>query len=248
MLTILTSKQIGLADKFTIKHEPISSINLMERYASCSYKIIRELLKSHQHICKIHIFCGVGNNGSDGLAIARMFINDGFTPEIYKVCFSHKTSDEFQINTIRLTELNANINIIETENNFPGISKDDFKSIIYRLTYTDVVHRDRAYEVDDPDYGIKAIYDALKSVGGEEGREEVLASAQREGNCWFYVFIALFRIKSGLPDQISREVELSFKINIFEEAINKVSQIGFINLTSKKESGFPLLPFVNCSM
>ena len=25
-------------------------------------------------------------------------------------------------------------------------------------------------------------------------------------------------------------------------------QIGFFNLTSKKESGFPLLPFVNCSM
>ena len=41
----LTSKQISLADKFTIKHEPISSIKLMERAASCGYKIIRELLK-----------------------------------------------------------------------------------------------------------------------------------------------------------------------------------------------------------
>ena len=125
MLPILTSKQISLADKFTIKHEPISSINLMERAASCGYKIIRQLLKSHQQICKIHIFCGVGNNGGDGLVIARMFINDGFTPEIYKVCFSHKASDDFQINSIRLTELNANINTIEIEDNFPRISKDD---------------------------------------------------------------------------------------------------------------------------
>jgi NAD(P)H-hydrate epimerase len=125
MLPILTSKQIGSADKYTIKHEPISSINLMERAASCGYKIIRELLKSHQQICKIHIFCGVGNNGGDGLAIARMFINDGFTPEIYKVYFSHKTSDNFQTNVIRLTELNAKIKNIERENNFPCISKDD---------------------------------------------------------------------------------------------------------------------------
>jgi len=125
MLPILTSKQIGSADKYTIKHEPISSINLMERAASCGYKIIRELLKSHQQICKIHIFCGVGNNGGDGLAIARMFINDGFTPEIYKVYFSHKTSDNFQKNVIRLKEIETKIQSIKSENDFPRISADD---------------------------------------------------------------------------------------------------------------------------
>ena len=74
MFPILTPKQIGLADKFAIKNEPISSIKLMERAASCSYKIIRELLESHQRNHKIHIFCGVGNNAGDGLVIARIFI------------------------------------------------------------------------------------------------------------------------------------------------------------------------------
>ena len=126
MLPILTSKQIGLADKFTIKHEPISSINLMERAASCSYKIIRKFLKSHQQINKIYVFCGIGNNGGDGLAISRMFINDGLIPEIYKVCFSQKASSDFQVNTSRLRKLNVNIKTIETEDDFPFIKKDDF--------------------------------------------------------------------------------------------------------------------------
>ncbi len=125
MLPILTSKQIRSADVFTIKHEPISSIDLMERAASCCYKIIRELLKSHQQNCKIHIFCGVGNNGGDGLAISRMLINDGYSPAIYKVCFSQKSSDNFQKNAIRLKEIETKIQSIKSENDFPRISADD---------------------------------------------------------------------------------------------------------------------------
>lgn len=125
MLPILTSKQIRSADVFTIKHEPISSIDLMERAASCGYKIIRELLKSHQQNCKIHIFCGVGNNGGDGLAISRMLINDGYSPAIYKVCFSQKSSDNFQKNAIRLKEIETKIQSIKSENDFPRISADD---------------------------------------------------------------------------------------------------------------------------
>ena len=69
MLKILSSAQIKKLDQYTIEHEPISSIHLMER--AC-LAFITWFIKEFEAPKKIGIICGTGNNGGDGLAIARL--------------------------------------------------------------------------------------------------------------------------------------------------------------------------------
>lgn len=80
-MKILTAPQIRLADQYTIEHEPIASIELMERAAQ---KVVEVFCNDYQptHWIK-HIFCGTGNNGGDGLAIARMLFQAGHHVKVY---------------------------------------------------------------------------------------------------------------------------------------------------------------------
>ena len=73
-MKILSSKQMHEADVYTTEHELISSIDLMERAASRFFEYISETYPQRTSFC---IFCGKGNNGGDGLAIARMLANQG---------------------------------------------------------------------------------------------------------------------------------------------------------------------------
>src|SRR6266853_3275788 len=98
-MKILSTKQICEADAYTIAHEPISSIDLMERAArTCSDWILNHLDKS----VSFKIFCGTGNNGGDGLAIARLLGKDVFRVEVYVVRYSNNSSPDFLTNAKRL--------------------------------------------------------------------------------------------------------------------------------------------------
>jgi len=81
MIKILTAKQIREADTYTIKTEQINAIQLMERAAEVFVKqLLQDFPDAHLPIC---IFCGNGNNGGDGLAIAHMLLKKGHSAEIY---------------------------------------------------------------------------------------------------------------------------------------------------------------------
>ncbi|MCO6498458.1 MAG: NAD(P)H-hydrate dehydratase [Chitinophagaceae bacterium] len=67
-MKIFSSEQIHKWDQFTISNEPIESIQLMERAASKCAEQILSIYSGEE----IVIFCGPGNNGGDGLAIARI--------------------------------------------------------------------------------------------------------------------------------------------------------------------------------
>jgi len=99
-MKIFTPSQLKLADKYTIENEPISSIDLMERAAKSCVDFISTKLKYDESIT---IFCGVGNNGGDGLAIARLLLDKGFeNVKVYVVEFSKNHSLDFTINYKRL--------------------------------------------------------------------------------------------------------------------------------------------------
>lgn len=68
-MKILSTSQIREADAYTITHEPIASIDLMERAASAC---VIWLHKRYKKVDNVFVFCGTGNNGGDGLAIARL--------------------------------------------------------------------------------------------------------------------------------------------------------------------------------
>ena len=93
---ILSSKQISLADKATIKNKNISSIDLMERAAQACFQWLHNRFQEKK--IKIHIFCGIGNNGGDGMALARHLKEHGYNIEVNVVNYSDKRSKDFLIN------------------------------------------------------------------------------------------------------------------------------------------------------
>lgn len=99
-MKILSAKQTGETDSYTIAHEPIDSINLMERAAFQAFKWITE----HFPSSGFSVFAGPGNNGGDALAIARMLINKGHSVKTY-LYSSEKLSSDGSINLERLKKI-----------------------------------------------------------------------------------------------------------------------------------------------
>ncbi|MEL6976194.1 MAG: NAD(P)H-hydrate epimerase, partial [Bacteroidota bacterium] len=92
-MKILTAAQIHQADNFTIEKEGIDSDILMERAAHGIFDWINQRLKGAPNVFRI--FCGVGNNGGDGIALARMLHEADFNVAVYVVNFSENRSDDF---------------------------------------------------------------------------------------------------------------------------------------------------------
>lgn len=92
------------ADAFTIKNLDISSIELME---AASMAFVAEFVQEIKTIeTPINILCGKGNNGADGLAIARILQDKGYSAvAVYLVDFSDKQTTEYQTNLNRLKDL-----------------------------------------------------------------------------------------------------------------------------------------------
>ncbi|HMI79518.1 MAG TPA: NAD(P)H-hydrate epimerase, partial [Ferruginibacter sp.] len=79
-MKIFSAAQIKKWDAFTIANEPIASIDLMERAATACCKWLIGKIFGHYHF---HVFCGKGNNGGDGLAIARLLIGHKCKVSVY---------------------------------------------------------------------------------------------------------------------------------------------------------------------
>ncbi|MCK9219470.1 MAG: NAD(P)H-hydrate dehydratase [Bacteroidales bacterium] len=94
-MKILPVEAIREADDFTIKNEPIAHLDLMERAAGACFHWLEEHLSKKK---KVHLFCGTGNNGGDGFAIARMLSHSGFMINTYLVGSSKKMSPSGMIN------------------------------------------------------------------------------------------------------------------------------------------------------
>jgi hydroxyethylthiazole kinase-like uncharacterized protein yjeF len=106
MLPLLIASQIREADAYTITNEPISSIDLMER---ASKAFVGWFINHFQDKKKsISVYCGTGNNGGDGLAIARLLDDHGYNLINIKITrFSDKASDDFNANLKRLGKIKA---------------------------------------------------------------------------------------------------------------------------------------------
>ena len=122
-MKIFRCEQIKEIDEYTIQHEPIASIDLMERAAG---QLLRWYLARFERSRRIFIFAGPGNNGGDGLALARMLAANRYDAEVHYVKFSEKTSNDWEINRQRLeTETTVPLNYLTGVDQFPVISSGD---------------------------------------------------------------------------------------------------------------------------
>src|SRR5215217_5174382 len=94
-MKILTASQIRSLDQYTIQNEPISSVDLMERAANAFVKWFCNQFVNTRPVC---IFCGKGNNGGDGLAIARLLSQLSYDVKVIVADYTSNASDDFTQN------------------------------------------------------------------------------------------------------------------------------------------------------
>ena len=122
-MKILSCKQQREADAYTISHESILSINLMEKAASLiTDAICRRWDKARRMI----VFAGAGNNGGDALAVARMLFLKHYPVEVVFFNVTGKISEECLTNIRRLKECGfANFTEVSSQFDPPKLTRND---------------------------------------------------------------------------------------------------------------------------
>ncbi len=112
-MKIFSGSQIKACDAFTIVESAITSTELMERAASACVDWIKTNFKPDTLFV---VLCGVGNNGGDGLAIARLLRMNGYGVKAFLLQMSDQLSPDCSVNLQRLQDIDNNlVSILQPE-------------------------------------------------------------------------------------------------------------------------------------
>lgn len=123
-MKIFPTSLISEIDRYTILHEPISDVDLMERASRAIADCIVGQTAFHGDV---FVFCGTGNNGGDGLAVARMLasLESRFSLNVFIFDQGKGLNGSPAINLERLkTQAKSQINFIRDEADFPVLNDD----------------------------------------------------------------------------------------------------------------------------
>ena len=133
-MKLFTASQIRAWDQFTIANKHDSSSELMEVAAEACFGYIKEM----EYAVSYTIVCGVGNNGGDGLCIARMLHGDGAEVKIYIAGDSEGGSEDFKINFHRILQTEIALTFLSEK--YFGIEAEPRSLIIDCLFGTGISH------------------------------------------------------------------------------------------------------------
>ncbi len=120
-MELLSAQQIREWDAFTCQHQHITSWQLMERAALACL----QWLELHDYFSRVFlIVCGKGNNGGDGLALARLLNQKGCQVYVNILESGPAGSDDYQSNLERLRETPVEIDLMQSAADFPFIDRD----------------------------------------------------------------------------------------------------------------------------
>lgn len=98
-MKLFSATQIRELDQYTIEHEPITSINLMERAARA---LTDAIARRWDTSTPMVVFAGPGNNGGDALAVTRLLRQKGYDVTAYLFNIHDKLSADCEENLNRL--------------------------------------------------------------------------------------------------------------------------------------------------
>ena len=117
-MKVFTSAQIRQIDSLTIEQEPIKSIDLMERASVAIMRAFVDLFSARK---PVFIFAGPGNNGGDGIALARHLVLLGYHVKVF-ILKSDRYSSDNAVNIKRLEHQGiVRPEVIANASDFPSI-------------------------------------------------------------------------------------------------------------------------------
>jgi len=122
-MKIFTCSQVRDIDRYTIENEPVSSTDLMERAAG---KIFEWLIKRYDRSESFVIFAGPGNNGGDGLVLARLLNEAHFDTTVFYLSFTDKVTKDWLLNYNRLSDSGySSVKVISSAGELPPLTGND---------------------------------------------------------------------------------------------------------------------------
>ncbi|HUW93831.1 MAG TPA: NAD(P)H-hydrate dehydratase [Bacteroidales bacterium] len=100
-MKVYSAREIKYLEEATIKLEPVTSMALMERAANAAFLRIKDKLSEESSVA---VFAGPGNNGGDGLVIARLLKNEGYQLRVFLIETGVRHSTEQEANLQRLNK------------------------------------------------------------------------------------------------------------------------------------------------
>ena len=123
-MKIFNFEQLKQGDLITLKNQNISFLDLMERVGGQLFNLIHSRLQGSD--VPIKVFCGLGNNGGDGLVVSRLLLENGYNVTTYIVNFSDKRSEGFLKNYDRLKSISKEWPIqLKDDSDFPKIGDQE---------------------------------------------------------------------------------------------------------------------------
>ncbi|MDJ0839461.1 MAG: NAD(P)H-hydrate dehydratase [Acidobacteriota bacterium] len=116
MRPVLTSKQMAASDRYTIDQLGVPGLELMERAATGCFQVLRDLLTQEDIVA---VMVGAGNNGGDGLAVARLLIQAGFQVETFLAFPQRPFKGDAAVNEARLRDMGAVIHAADVSRPIP---------------------------------------------------------------------------------------------------------------------------------
>lgn len=119
MRTALTPAQMGAVDRFMMDRMKIPGLILMENAAHGVFEAIREEIQP----CSVQVFCGTGNNGGDGFAVARILIANGYDVQVIVLGDTKKLPADAATNYSFFEENGEYCRVIQSETDFEELAQ-----------------------------------------------------------------------------------------------------------------------------
>jgi len=123
-MKVFSTAQLYEADKITAEKQEVTHNELIERAGTQIFNWFHQRLQGAP--VPVHVFCGIGDNGSSGLVVARLLVENGYNVKTYIVNYSSKRSKDFLVNYDRIKNVTKDWPLLMTsENDFPAMTPND---------------------------------------------------------------------------------------------------------------------------
>ena len=103
MIAVYSPEEIRRIEFICCQLQQVSMIDLMERAGQAFTDWFHRKFANHKHA--VHIFCGNGNNGGDGLVIGRLLHQLGYAVRIYLAEIASNSTPEYNKNLTRIRDM-----------------------------------------------------------------------------------------------------------------------------------------------
>jgi hydroxyethylthiazole kinase-like uncharacterized protein yjeF len=122
-MKVLTAAQMREADRLTTERYGISSLQLMENAGVAVTEFLREKFPNLEQR-KIAVLCGKGNNGGDGLVIARLLKQYGCSPEVVLFANPGAVEGDAAVNLKRWQQGLGELHVVTSDPEWRPVAED----------------------------------------------------------------------------------------------------------------------------